>query len=62
MKTEVFIDISPAKNKRVCSNCLHWRRWGVATGLCNVNNKGRNRTQGYTCKYFDKLAYNLTEE
>ena len=43
MKTETFIDIAPAKNKRVCSNCLSWFKWGTQTGTCDVTNENTNQ-------------------
>ena len=40
-KTKVFIDISPAKNKRVCSNCIHFNRFGVVSGLCMLTRRNK---------------------
>ena len=35
-EVRTFVDISPSTDKRVCSNCESFSRWGVFTGICNL--------------------------
>jgi len=59
MKTKVFIDISPAKDKKVCSNCKHFSRFGVVSGLCMLsrrNNRAYVVSELYYCKSFERVA------
>lgn len=48
---QVFIDIAPAKDKRVCNNCKNFDLYGVVTGYCKL--KKRDKTQNQTCKDID---------
>ena len=57
MKTEVFIDISPPKNKKLCSNCKHFSRFGVVSGLCMLsrrNNAAFVVNENWICGSFKK--------
>lgn len=50
MKTQAFIEIAPAKTKKVCNNCFYFRLWGVATGRCILECKDKSQRQ--TCSKF----------
>ena len=54
---KIFTEISPEKNKKVCSNCKYFERWGVATGTCSRPNlRGNNtRSETQTCYKFKKI-------
>ncbi len=51
----VFIEISPAKDKIVCSNCNYFSRFGVVSGLCLRSTTKRGSlvmNERDTCKGF----------
>jgi hypothetical protein len=52
-QSKIFIDILPSEDKKVCSNCAKWSRWGVQTGQCV---SGKNKNQSDTCKKFEKIS------
>lgn len=56
MKIQIFIDISPSKDKKVCNNCLYFFKWGVASGNCLHPKHARgitNKIDSQTCKKFE---------
>ena len=54
---KIFVDISPSSDKRVCSNCESFYRWGVHTGTCNLaiqNDKdNENVSENHYCEGFE---------
>ena len=53
---KVFAEISPEKDKNVCSNCSYWFGWGVSTGMCVK--KKHDTNQGYSCNDFELTELN----
>lgn len=54
MKTVGFIEVSPAKNEKVCGNCMYFYKWGVHSGLCSI--KGIDKLDTQKCKKFTNNA------
>ena len=54
MEIKVFIDMAPAKTKKVCGNCKYWIQWGVSTGVCtNRKTCCPDKMNYQTCKKFE---------
>ena len=51
MSSHFFIDIAPAKSKRVCNNCKNFDLAGVVTGYCRLKKKEKCNYQ--YCKAID---------
>jgi hypothetical protein len=49
-EVKVFIDIAPSKDKKVCSNCSYWLKWGTHTGTCDGSEEDTD--QNDTCDSF----------
>lgn len=51
MTIQVFIDIAPAKSKRVCNNSKNFDLTGIGTGYCRLKKKIKCNYQ--YCKEID---------
>ena len=51
MKT--FLDISPAKDKKVCQNCEYFYKFGVHLGICHNRKHHTEKLDHQTCNRFE---------
>jgi hypothetical protein len=51
IETKVFIDKLPSETGIYCCNCKHFWQWGVVSGDCKLQNKGKTAHQ--KCKKFE---------
>jgi len=52
MQIKSFIDIAPAKEKKVCGNCISFRLHGVVSGSCTRSKTLKYRMNTEKCPKF----------
>ena len=60
MTTQIFYDISPGKDRKVCYNCVSFHLYGVSTGYCGT--QCRDKQAGQTCSKFEKETEERKQE
>ena len=51
MLTQVFYEINPKPDRKVCYNCVSFYLYGVSTGYCG--SKCKDKQAGQTCNEFE---------